>query len=171
MKFFSTLLLAGAAQASVSYTSNGVTYTITKTKDGVEVPGKEGPTLDMTSKAPIKTESKEKIKAGQESSNWCGMVDTSAPSGTWTNIYGFWTVPQISLRSGQSDSDEPSIAQWVGIDGDGCGSGLIQGGTVSQVGTHRHYLAKDSLTPNRSKVMGVKATTPGGSLFQTHWTL
>lgn len=135
MKFF-MCRLAGVAHAATSFSSHGVTYTVTRTKHGVELPVAMGPKLGVSSKGPIKSLSKGKRQSGQESTNWCGMVDTTAPSGTWVNIVGAWTVPQISLRGGQSYSDEPSLAQWVGIDGDGCGTGLIQGGTLSEVGAH-----------------------------------
>ncbi|KUL82435.1 hypothetical protein ZTR_11201 [Talaromyces verruculosus] len=61
------------------------------------------------------------------------MANVNPPSGYWTNGEGIWNVLHISLRSGQTNTNQPSIAQWVGIDGDGCGTGLIRGGTVSEI--------------------------------------
>lgn len=127
MKTVSALLFAGLAQAALQVTSNGVTYIVTHTKNGVELPVVPGPKLDFSSR------SRQRIGKRATSTNWCGVANTNSPGGNWTNIVGAWTVPQISLRQGQSAGDQPSIAQWVGIDGDGCGTGLIQGGTLSQV--------------------------------------
>lgn len=144
MKAFSVLLLAGAglAQAALEVTSNGVTYTVTYTKYGVELPVVPGPKFDFGSRGRLSG------KKRQTSNNWCGVANTNSPGGNWTNIVGAWSVPQISLRQGQSASDQPSIAQWVGIDGDGCGTGLIQGGSLSQVSLSKHHTVLELLNTN-----------------------
>lgn len=50
MKTFLALLLAGLAQAALKVTSNGVTYTVTYTKYGVELPAVPGPNFDFGSR-------------------------------------------------------------------------------------------------------------------------
>jgi hypothetical protein len=69
--------------------------------------------------------------------NWCGAVQSKSP-GTFTDVFGQWYVPKLSLRSGQTDSDEPYLYQWVGLDGWACQTGLLQTGTGSMVG-QLHY--------------------------------
>jgi hypothetical protein len=72
--------------------------------------------------------------------NWCGSAvynPNDDPTTEFIQVTGDWTVPTISLRSGQTVDDQPSIAQWIGIDGGGdCATGLLQGGTVSQASIH-----------------------------------
>ena len=119
----------------MKFSKNGVDYSITRTNNGKEVPVELGPSLGMNSKGPAHVKnSVNRRNSVQVTGNWCGMSNIDPPSGaTWTSVYGEWIVPEITLRSGQTDADSPSIAQWVGIDGDdSCASGLIQGGTVSQ---------------------------------------
>jgi len=138
MKAVHSLMFMGLAQALHQFSSNGVDYSIVMTQNGVEVPVTLGPALQMNSTGPVATFASRHRRNNVESTgNWCGMSNTEPPSGTWKSVWGGWVVPQVSLRSDQTNADEPSIAQWVGIDGDGCNSGLIQGGTVSQVSTRR----------------------------------
>lgn len=137
MKTFAICILAGVAQAATRYTSeNGIDYTITMTQHGVEIPAELSTVPNLSTKGPVKASANGKRRRNtvQSTTNWCGMSNVNPPSGHWTNVEAIWTVPQISLRSGQTDADEPSIAQWVGIDGDdSCATGLIQGGTVSSI--------------------------------------
>ncbi|KAJ3499280.1 hypothetical protein NLG97_g445 [Lecanicillium saksenae] len=136
MKFLFALTLLGTAQAVLTETKNGVTYTVTYTKNGIKLPVVPGPKFSFSSRDRKSAGSRrlsKTLKRDQTSNNWCGVANTNAPGGTWSSVSGGWSVPQISLRSGQSPYDQPSIAQWVGIDGDGCGTGLIQGGTLSQL--------------------------------------
>ena len=139
-------LTAGLAQAVIHYTSeNGVNYEIKMTQHGSELSIELGSRHDLSTSGSVKIDSPGKIRRNNvqsSSSNWCGMANVTPPSGYWTNVEGVWNVPQISLRSGQTNANQPSIAQWVGIDGDGCGTGLIQGGTVSEV---RSLLVKELL--------------------------
>lgn len=106
------------------------------TQHGSELPIELGTRPDLSTSGSVKIGSPGKNRRSNvqsSSSNWCGMSNVNPPSGHWTNVESVWNVPQISLRSGQTNANQPSIAQWVGIDGDGCGTGLIQGGTVSEV--------------------------------------
>lgn len=137
MKLLAVCFLAvGLSQAVTHYTSeNGVDYTIKMTQYGSELPIELGARPNLTTRGSMKIDSADKTRRNnvQSTSNWCGMSNVNPPSGYWTNVESAWNVPQISLRSSQNNADQPSIAQWVGIDGDGCGTGLIQGGTVSEV--------------------------------------
>lgn len=144
--FAATLaLLACAAVGNASYTNtvNGVTYTVTHLDaDGSELPVEFGPAINVTSRVANRearrqqklAQGNDKQKRTQTFNNWCGAANLNPPGGYWNEVQGYWTVPRISLRQGQSDSDQPGIVQWVGIDGDGCQSGgLIQGGSGSYV--------------------------------------
>ncbi|KAF8886434.1 peptidase A4 family-domain-containing protein [Gymnopilus junonius] len=55
------------------------------------------------------------------SSNWAGAVWDSYPSGTFTSVTGTFTVPTPSGSSGAASA-------WVGIDGDTCGTAILQTG-------------------------------------------
>lgn len=135
------LLSVAAVQAAFTETVNGVTYTVTHLDaDGSELPVEFGPTIDATSRVAQREQRRKARAAGdkekrtQTFSNWCGAANLNPPGGVWNEVSGGWTVPEISLRSGQSANNQPSLVQWIGIDGDGCQSGgLIQGGSGSQV--------------------------------------
>jgi hypothetical protein len=63
------------------------------------------------------------------STNWSGSVIESPPAGTtWKSVTGQFTVPTPSGKSGSSAS------AWVGIDGDSCGSAILQTGVDFTVG-------------------------------------
>lgn len=144
MKAFTVLSLFAAAvtQAAFTDTANGVTYTVTHLDaDGSELPVEPGPVIDVSNRM-AQRESRRKARAAeaeiekrsQTFTNWCGAANQSPNGGTWNRISGSWTVPEITLRQGQSASDQPSLVQWIGIDGDGCDKGgLIQGGSGSQI--------------------------------------
>ncbi|KAF7970859.1 hypothetical protein HWV62_22756 [Athelia sp. TMB] len=55
------------------------------------------------------------------SSNWAGAVYDSYPAGTFTSVTGTFTVPTPTGSDG-------SASAWVGIDGDTCGSAILQTG-------------------------------------------
>lgn len=65
------------------------------------------------------------------SSNWCGAVQVSPPAGTYTAIAGSWNLPAVSAPT--TGNGEWYNSEWVGIDGDTCGSAILQAGTVSYV--------------------------------------
>jgi hypothetical protein len=73
-------------------------------------------------------------KSAFYSGNWSGYVATSAPAPGADTIYiqGFWTVPSVSLPSGQT-SAYSSI--WPGLGGTSNTSQLIQDGTEEDVTT------------------------------------
>ncbi|KAJ3473911.1 hypothetical protein NLG97_g10074 [Lecanicillium saksenae] len=127
-------LLSAVAQASLTETVNGVTYTVTyRDADGSELPVLPGPKIDGEARRAAR-EQRRIQKRSQTEDNWCGYANRSPPNGTFNLVTGSWTVPTVSLRKGQTNADTPSIVQWVGIDGDGCTKGgLIQGGSGSKV--------------------------------------
>lgn len=136
MKAVVALSLLSAVQAAFTETVNGVTYTVTHLDaDGSELPVEFGPDLSSISREPQRAtrRSGKSVKRDQTFNNWCGASNIDPPGGAFNEVEGSWTVPNISLRQGQTDYDQPSLVQWVGIDGDGCNSGLIQGGSGSQV--------------------------------------
>ncbi|KDR77619.1 hypothetical protein GALMADRAFT_65656 [Galerina marginata CBS 339.88] len=55
------------------------------------------------------------------SSNWAGAVWDSEPAGTFKSVTGTFTVPTPKGSSGAASA-------WVGIDGDTCGSAILQTG-------------------------------------------
>ncbi|TQV93527.1 acid proteinase A [Cordyceps javanica] len=133
------LFSAAAVRAAFTETVNGVTYTVTHLDaDGSELPVEFGPSIDATSRV-AQREERRRARADYEKrtqtfSNWCGAANLDPPGGAWNRVSGAWTVPEISLRSGQSSDEQPSLVQWIGIDGDGCQQGgLIQGGSGSQI--------------------------------------
>jgi hypothetical protein len=145
MKLLSpTALLASLhlAQAAYNFTGpSGFTYSLTKTQHGVEVPITSPPTPLNKTKPAFEAAAKRDLQRGGKKNrrqsvtyNWCGLVQTSPPSGqVWSEINGAWTIPVLTLRSGQSYTTTPGIDQWVGLDG-GCGSQvLVQGGTGSDL--------------------------------------
>ena len=71
----------------------------------------------------------------QYSSNWSGAVLETPSSGYFTTATGRFTVPTPKYVG--SGSGDQAASAWVGIDGDTCGSGLLQAGidfTVSSNG-------------------------------------
>ncbi|KAF8313005.1 hypothetical protein DL93DRAFT_2059522 [Clavulina sp. PMI_390] len=61
------------------------------------------------------------------SSNWSGAV-LVANSATYKSVTATFTVPTPSKPSGGSSSTTYSASAWVGIDGDTCGSAILQTG-------------------------------------------
>ncbi|KAJ7208965.1 peptidase G1 [Mycena pura] len=97
------------------------------------------------------------------SSNWCGAALTGSG---FTSVVGTWTVPTITLRSGQSSG---SISQWVGIDGFS-DSALIQGGTLSQLsGGRQSNVAWTEMLPAASR--DVSLTVDTGDSITTNVTM
>ncbi|KAJ6518401.1 concanavalin A-like lectin/glucanase domain-containing protein [Mycena vulgaris] len=100
------------------------------------------------------------------SSNWCGAALTGSG---FTSVVGTWTVPTITLRSGQSAASDPSISQWVGIDGFS-NSALIQGGTLSQlVGGRQENIAWTEMLP--AALRQVSLTVNTGDSITTNVTM
>ncbi|KAF7358650.1 Acid proteinase A [Mycena sanguinolenta] len=151
-----------------------VTWTFQKFENGVEVPFSAGPPTQFQSQAMIKVAEARKrnrfsgraTDATVQSTNWCGAALTGSG---FTSIVGTWTIPTISLRSGQSSGSEPAISQWVGIDGFS-NSALIQGGTLSQiVGGGQENVAWTEMLPAASR--DVSLTVGAGDSITTNVTM
>lgn len=137
------LLAAGLAQAAPRAAVQGLDYTVKLTRsNGEELPVKVRELEPEMAAALGRRQSKMKMEGRDVSTttNWCGAAvynPNDDPTTEFTQVVGTWTVPAISLRDGQTIDNQPSIAQWIGIDGGGpCSSGLLQGGTASQVSCH-----------------------------------
>jgi len=61
------------------------------------------------------------------SSNWAGAAFESA-AGTYKSVTGTFVVPTPKVPSGKSTSGTYAASAWVGIDGDTCGSAILQTG-------------------------------------------
>jgi len=151
-----------------------VTWTFQKFENGVEVPFTEGPSTRFQSQAMIKVAEARKRNrlngratgATVTSSNWCGAAVTGSG---FTSVVGTWTVPTLSLRSGQSSSSEPALAQWVGIDGFS-NSALIQGGTLSEItGGGQENVAWTEMLP--AALREVSLTVGTGDSITTNVTM
>ncbi|KAJ7198909.1 aspergillopepsin [Mycena haematopus] len=79
------------------------------------------------------------------SSNWAG-ASWESPSGTYKSVTGTFVVPTPKAPSG-GGSGTYSASAWVGIDGDTCGSAILQtgidftisGGSVSYDSWYEYY--------------------------------
>ncbi|KAJ7247137.1 peptidase G1 [Mycena haematopus] len=100
------------------------------------------------------------------SSNWCGAALTGSG---FSSVVGTWTVPTISVRSGQSASSDPALAQWVGIDGFS-NEALIQGGTLSELnGRTQENFAWTEMLP--ASLRQVSLTVDTGDSITTNVTM
>jgi hypothetical protein len=151
-----------------------VTWTFQKFENGVEVPFSAGPQTKFQSQAMVKVGEARKrnrlngraSSATVTSTNWCGAALTGSG---FSSIVGTWTVPAISRRSGQSAASEPSISQWVGIDGFS-NSALIQGGTLSElVGGSQENFAWTEMLP--ASLREVSLTVNTGDSITTNVTM
>lgn len=62
------------------------------------------------------------------SSNWAGAVFDNRGSGTFKSVTGTFVVPTPRVPSGGSSSTTYAASAWVGIDGDTCGTAILQTG-------------------------------------------
>jgi len=151
-----------------------VTWTFQKFENGVEVPIPAGPQTKFQSQAMLKVSEARKRNrlngrasgATVQSSNWCGAAVTGSG---FSSVVGTWTVPTLSLRSGQSANSDPALAQWVGVDGFS-NSALIQGGTLSQlVGGRQQNFAWTEMLP--AALREVSLTVDTGDSISTNVTM
>lgn len=119
-------LLAGVAQTGKSFSMSSLEFTMTMFKDGTEI----DPPVPVPGNRTTTTTTHD--TQASLSANWCGLSQIDPPSGEWTNIYGRWYVPTVSLRSGQTDDSDDHLVQWVGLGG-GCSSTIFQAGTDTYI--------------------------------------
>lgn len=65
------------------------------------------------------------------SSNWCGASQHASKADGVSNVFGYFTVPDLKLRSGTAAPQY--AAAWVGIDGAECNTTLLQAGVTTVV--------------------------------------
>ncbi|KAK4552071.1 hypothetical protein LTR86_010607 [Recurvomyces mirabilis] len=99
------------------------------------------------------------------SSNWAGAVIES--SGI-TTVTGTFTIPTVKEPSGGSSSTEYGAAAWVGIDGNQCGSAILQTGVEFFVeGTQTAYQAWYEWYPDYSYNFPSFPVSPGQQIQAT----
>lgn len=116
--------LASVAQAGKTFKMDNLEFTMSMFKDGVEV----DPPIPIPRNSTLSTDT----TLTSVTSNWCGLSQIDPPAGEWTNIYGRWFVPAISLRGGQTDASNVALAQWIGL-GSGCSNTIFQAGTITNL--------------------------------------
>jgi Peptidase A4 family len=67
------------------------------------------------------------------SRNWCGMANHAPTTNKITEIHGYYQVPNVTVRSGQTGDFPQSLSVWVGIDGESGCAALLQAGTDCNV--------------------------------------
>jgi len=84
---------------------------------------------------PGKGHGKEERDVISYSSNWCGASQHTSKSDGIANVFGYFTVPDLTLRPG---APAPQFAAaWVGIDGAECNTTLLQAGVTTIVRARR----------------------------------
>ncbi|KAF8209303.1 peptidase A4 family-domain-containing protein [Mycena galopus ATCC 62051] len=83
-----------------------------------------GPRLPSTG---INSLVKSNVTHAEVSSNWAGASFESA-AGTYKSVTGTFVVPTPKVPSGSSSSGSFAASAWVGIDGDTCGTAILQTG-------------------------------------------
>ncbi|KAK3694468.1 peptidase A4 family-domain-containing protein [Podospora appendiculata] len=68
------------------------------------------------------------------SGNWCGASQHSTSADQITNIFGYFTVPDLTLRKGIAAPQ--FAAAWLGIDGASCRKSLLQAGVTTVVNSN-----------------------------------
>ena len=94
---------------------------------------RRGASRQSTPKAPVEATDGLQVAAAADgnssdvsySSNWAGAVLIGSG---YETVIGTFTVPTPSVPSGGSSSTEYSASAWVGIDGDTCGTAILQTG-------------------------------------------
>lgn len=104
------------------------------------------------------------------SDNWCGVSHRSTPSDPVSNIFGYFTVPDLTLRPG---IPAPQFAAaWIGVDGAKCNSTMLQAGVTTVVSkTKEPNVRKEVMlmvSGSRSTPTVDRARQLGGSGFRKH---
>ncbi|KAJ7209701.1 peptidase A4 family-domain-containing protein [Mycena pura] len=110
---FTALFPVLLATAVFARPSPGLEARLTRRRSGLKIPS-NGPDNLVTN-----------ITNAEFSSNWAGAAFES-PAGTFQAVTGTFTVPTPKAPSGGSGSFAASA--WVGIDGDTCGTAILQTG-------------------------------------------
>jgi hypothetical protein len=98
------------------------------------------------------------------SHTWSGYEQAGTKAKVFTAVRGFWTVPTVKTGSGDQYSSD-----WVGIDGAGGTSTLIQDGSESDnIGGKAQYYAWTEIVP-ASPVVTPLAIKPGDEMEGLVW--
>ncbi|KAK4541195.1 hypothetical protein LTR36_008269 [Oleoguttula mirabilis] len=99
------------------------------------------------------------------SSNWAGAVIVGT---SITEVTGTFTVPTVTIPSGGNSKTEYGAAAWVGIDGDTCGTAILQTGVDFLIeGTETEYAAWYEWYPDYSYDFADFTVSPGNVIKAT----
>ncbi|KAJ7184594.1 aspergillopepsin [Mycena filopes] len=119
--FFS--LLSYALLATTALAAPGLESRLARRREGAHMSGPMRPAVGAVNL--IKPENTTSHVAF--SSNWAGAAFES-PANTYKSVTGTFVVPTPKVPSGSSTSGTYAASAWVGIDGDTCGSAILQTG-------------------------------------------
>ncbi|KAJ6455961.1 aspergillopepsin [Mycena vitilis] len=120
--FFATSLLSYALLATTAFAANPrLEGRIARRREGAHMSGPRLPSTGINSLV------KGNTTHAEVSSNWAGAAFESA-AGTYKSVTGTFVVPTPKVPSGSSTSGTYAASAWVGIDGDTCGSAILQTG-------------------------------------------
>ncbi|KAK3936111.1 peptidase A4 family-domain-containing protein [Diplogelasinospora grovesii] len=83
---------------------------------------------------PSKGSSRGKRNIVSFSGDWCGASQHTTSSDQFTNVFGYFTVPDLTLRPGAPAPQYAAV--WVGIDGASCQSTLLQAGVTTVINSN-----------------------------------
>ncbi|KAJ7041948.1 aspergillopepsin [Mycena alexandri] len=118
--FFS--LLSYALLATTTFAAPGLDSRLARRREGAHMSGPMRPAVGAINL--IKPENTSHVAF---SSNWAGAAFES-PANTYKSVTGTFVVPTPKVPSGKSTSGTYAASAWVGIDGDTCGSAILQTG-------------------------------------------
>ncbi|KAF7353886.1 Acid proteinase [Mycena venus] len=120
--FFATSLLTYALLATSAFAANPrLEARLARRREGAHL---SGPKLAAEGPSGL---IKGNTTHAEFSSNWAGAAFES-PAGTYKSVTGTFVVPTPKVPSGSSSSGTFAASAWVGIDGDTCGSAILQTG-------------------------------------------
>jgi len=120
--FFAASLLSYALLATTAFAANPrLEGRLARRRDGAHLSAPKRPAEGVSGMI------KGNTTHAEFSSNWAGAAFESA-AGTYKSVTGTFVVPTPKVPSGSSTSGTYAASAWVGIDGDTCGSAILQTG-------------------------------------------
>ncbi len=156
---FAALALAGgSAVASTAAEGGSAVASIAAGGVGVEIPAARLPGAHAHAADATHAEAgRATTEVGSE--NWSGYAQVGSATKVFTAVKGTWTVPTVTTSSGDQFSSD-----WVGIDGAGNNTTLIQDGTESDNDNGQaHYDAWTEILP-ASEVVTPLVIHPGDQI-------
>ncbi|KAJ7084878.1 aspergillopepsin [Mycena belliarum] len=121
--FFAASLISYALLATTAFAANPrLEARLARRREGVHMSAPRRPTVGG-----VQNLVKGNSSHAEFSSNWAGAAFESA-AGTYKSVTGTFVVPTPKVPSGQSSSGTFAASAWVGIDGDTCGTAILQTG-------------------------------------------